>query len=214
MELFMKRQTPLQAHQDLDTVFAAILSDIKDAQSLVNSCLTLIRDERTIDHFSKRYLLLARYIVDYCPTQTFADIQDISSVDDLWATLLRTVLRACPILDILDFHCAAMQWMQEEEENMRRDTVRRLVETGRRCIGPTLAALYSCNPRSKKAQQVKDVMIRAWETYRKRPGLSRFDEWTEQDEAKSAVWGACALKTDWEEGGHRENCRRWRKLQA
>ena len=95
IEMFMTMQATSQAHKELGSVFGALLSDIEDARTVVNSCLTRIRDERTIDRLLQRYLFLARSIVDYCPEKTFQEIQDILSVDDLWAALLRAVLRAC-----------------------------------------------------------------------------------------------------------------------
>ncbi|KAF7796558.1 hypothetical protein EIP86_007738 [Pleurotus ostreatoroseus] len=202
MDMFMMRQAPSHAHQEPNDVFGAILNDIEDARALVKSCLTLIRDEKTTDDLLQRFLFLAWLIVYHCPEKAFDKIQDVSSVDDLWAALLRAGLRAYEIGAILYWHGHNMNFMQEEEEYMRRDTVRRLVATGRRCIGPTLAALYSCNPRSNEAQQIKADMIEAWEDYRRKLGLSQVDKWTEQDEAE-----------DWEEGGHKEDCQRWRKSQ-
>ena len=109
--------------------------------------------------------------------------------------MLRLTVSPDEIGDILYFHGNTMFFMHEEEEYMRRDTVRRLVATGRRCIGPTLAALHKCKPRNEASRQAKADMIEAWEEYRLKLGISRSDKWTEQDEAESAVWGACALKT-------------------
>ncbi|KAJ3553054.1 hypothetical protein NM688_g3823 [Phlebia brevispora] len=71
----------------------------------------------------------------------------------------------------------------------RTRALTRLASAGRRCIGPTLSALASFMPRNAQIRESKRTMIQAWTWYRASLGLSPFDKWTAEDEAKSMVWG-------------------------